>query len=76
MNITTLTIKESPAYRLKLRRWRAISPTDLNALEFVQECLDKDGEVDFTSTYQYNLTDDELKQLYISIKHLVENTHD
>ena len=76
MNITTLTIKESPAFRLKLRRWKAVNPPDLNALEFVQECLDKDGEVDFSSTYQYNLTDDELKQLSISIKHLVENPHD
>jgi hypothetical protein len=35
----------------------------LNSIEFIQECIDKDGEVDFTSTYNFFMTDDEVKTL-------------
>lgn len=72
MNKIELVVKEDKAFRLKIRQWKAINPDTLNALEFVQECLDKDGNVDFTSTYQYNLSDDELKQLAHNINYLAE----
>lgn len=69
---TDMIVKDEKAFRLRVRHWKADSPQNLNAIEFVQECLDKDGNIDFTSVYQYNLTDDDLKQLAITINHLAE----
>ena len=56
-------VKESKAFRFRVKQWKCSSPSDLNALEFIQECIDKDGEVDFTSTYNFFMTDDEVKTL-------------
>lgn len=65
-----ILIKENKAFRLKVKQWRAVNPADLNAVEFVQECIDKDGEVDFTSTYQFLMTSEELLKLADSLKEL------
>lgn len=69
---TDLIVKDEKAFRLRVRHWKADSPENLNAIEFVQECIDKDGAVDFTSTYQYNLTDNDLKQLAVTMTYLAE----
>lgn len=68
-----ILIKENKAFRLKIKQWRAINPPDLNAVEFVQECLDKDGKVDLTSTYQFFMTTDELNTLIDSLKELTND---
>ena len=60
--MTELTIKEDQAFRLSLKKWKCLSPADLNAVEFTQDCL-RDGKVDFSSTYQFFMTDAELKSL-------------
>ena len=57
-----IVIKDEPAFRMRIRHWKAISPKDLNAVEFVQDCM-RDGEVDFTSTYNFLLTNEEIKTL-------------
>lgn len=67
-----ILIKENKAFRLKIRQWRALNPTDLNSVEFVQECIDKNGEVDFTSVYQFNMTDDELLKVSDGLKELIK----
>jgi len=59
-------IKESSAFRLRVKKNTCLRPKDLNNLEFVQEFLNDKGEVDSTSTYQFFLTDQE-------ITHLCEN---
>jgi hypothetical protein len=64
-------VKENQAFRLRIKNWKCSTPNDLNAIEFVQECL-KDGEVDFTSTYQFFMTDEEVKTL---AKGLVDNVN-
>jgi hypothetical protein len=56
------TVKEDAAFRLRVKSWKCLRPDTVNAVEFIQECL-KDGEVDFTSTYQFFMTDEELKTL-------------
>ena len=65
-------VKEQEGFRLKIRQWKAINPNTLNSIEFVQECLDKDGQVDSTSTYNFLMTDAEVvtlaNQLMESIK--------
>ncbi len=57
------TVKENKGFRLQDQSNKCVRPGDLNQLQFIQECFNKDGEVDFTSTYQFFLTDDEIKSL-------------
>jgi hypothetical protein len=56
-------VKEDAAFRLRVKSWKCLSPNNLNSLEFIQECKNKDGEVDFSSTYNFFMTDDEIKSL-------------
>jgi len=56
------TVKEDQAFRLRVKSWKCVSPNNLNAVEFIQECM-KDGEVDFSSTYQFFMTDAEMSAL-------------
>ena len=55
------TVKENKAFRLRVQSKKCLSPNDLNHVHFIQECFDKDGEIDFTSNYQFFLTDSEIK---------------
>jgi hypothetical protein len=63
MNTKEFTVKENAAFRLRVKSWRCLTPTDLNAVEFIQECKDKDGNVETASTYQFFMTDEEIKTL-------------
>jgi hypothetical protein len=63
LNIKKITIKESAAYRVRLESWESINPKGLFTVDIIQECLDKDGNVDSSSTYNFNMTRDELKKL-------------
>jgi hypothetical protein len=56
------TVKENQAFRLRVQLHKCISPSDLNSIEFIQENL-KDGTVIDTSTYNFFMTDEELKTL-------------
>jgi hypothetical protein len=56
-------VKEDNAFRLRVKSWKCLRPNDLNAIEFIQECKDKDGNVDFTSTYNFFMTDAEIATL-------------
>ena len=56
-------VKEDAGFRLRVKSWKCLTPNTLNAVEFVQECKDKNGEVDFSSTYQFFMTDEEMKTL-------------
>lgn len=55
-------VKENQAFRLRVKSWKCLSPNNLNSVEFIQECL-KDGEVNFSSTYQFFMTDEEMETL-------------
>jgi hypothetical protein len=55
--------KEESGFRLRVKHWKCAGPVDLNSLEFTQECIDVDGEVSFSSTYNFFLTNDEIKSL-------------
>lgn len=56
-------VKEDQAFRLRVKSWKCQRPNDLNAVEFIQECIGKDGNVDFTSTYNFFMTDEEMATL-------------
>jgi hypothetical protein len=62
-NFKSFTVKENQGFRLKIESWESLSPKGLMAIEFVQECLNKDGEVDSASTYSYNMTKEEISNL-------------
>lgn len=57
------TVKENQAFRLRVKSKKCLSPDTLNKIEFIQECKDKNGDVDFTSTYQFFMTDEEMSTL-------------
>jgi hypothetical protein len=63
LNVKTVTVKEDTAYRVRVESWEAIAPKGLVAVNIIQECLNKDGEVDLSSTYSYNMTRDEISNL-------------
>lgn len=60
---TEVIIKESEGFRLRLEKWEAISPKGLFAIDLIQESLDDQGRVRYTSTYNFNMTKDELQTL-------------
>ncbi len=63
IDVKGFTVKEDRGFRLRVEAWESLAPKGLLAVDFIQECLNKDGEVDFTSTYSYNVTREELKTL-------------
>jgi hypothetical protein len=58
-----MTIKENPGFRLRLEKWESIAPTGLVSIGLIQESLDDNGEVLFTSTYNFNMSKEELQTL-------------
>jgi hypothetical protein len=63
LNVKSTTVKENSAYRVRIESWESISPKGLIAINFIQESLNKDGEVDLSSTYSYNMTKEEIGNL-------------
>jgi hypothetical protein len=61
--VKEFTVKENKAFRLRVKSQKCLRPGDLNNIEFINECFDKNGEVDFVSTYQFLLTDEEIEIL-------------
>lgn len=57
------TVKDEQAFRLRVKMWKCSYPSTLNAIHFVQECKDKEGNVEFSSTYEFFMTDSEIKKL-------------
>ena len=63
LKITNIVVKDTPAFRVRLESWESMSPKNLFSVNFIQECLNKDGEVDFSSVYSYNMTKEEIGNL-------------
>ena len=60
--VKEFVVKENEAFRLRIKKWKCTAPADLNAVEFVQEAL-QDGKVVDASTYNFSLTDEDIKVL-------------
>lgn len=67
LKVKEVLIKDKEGFRLRLRKWKCIAPADLNALEFIQESLNDKGEVSMSSTYNFFMSDNELKVLAASL---------
>jgi len=63
LNIKNFTVKESPAFRLRVESWESISPRDLMAINFIQESLDENGKISSSSTYNFHMSREEIKKL-------------
>jgi hypothetical protein len=63
IKVKETVIKEKPGFRLRVRSWKCVSPADLNSIEFIQESLKDNGEVQESSTYNFFMTDVEIKDL-------------
>jgi len=46
---------------VRVESWEAVSPTGLLALDVIQECLNDKGDVDFTSTYNFHMSREEIQ---------------
>ena len=71
VEVKEFTVKDEQAFRLRVRYWKALRPADLNSIEFVQECM-RDGEVDFSTTYNFLMTDSEIKTLIKGMEKIIE----
>jgi hypothetical protein len=58
-----VVIKESEGFRLRLEKWKTISPEGIFAVDLIQESLDEDGMVQYSSSYNFNMTKEELERL-------------
>lgn len=65
-----IIIKNEEGFKLRLKAWKCSSPSDLNALEFVQESMNSNGEVGMSSTYQFFMTDTEIDTLVEGLKNV------
>jgi hypothetical protein len=63
LNIKKFTVKEDKAFRVRVEAWEAVNPKGILALDVIQECINDNGEVDFTSTYNFHLTKEEIQVL-------------
>ncbi len=63
LKINNFTIKDNGAFRVRVETWEVISPKGLYNLDFIQECLDKDGNVEHASTYNFFMTKEEIGEL-------------
>jgi hypothetical protein len=58
-----MIIKESEGFRLRMEKWESINPKGLYSIDLIQESLDQEGKVSHTSTYNFNMTKEELQSL-------------
>ena len=56
-------VHENQGFRLKVVANECISPKGLISIDFVQESLNKNGIVENTSSYNFNMTKEEIKGL-------------
>jgi hypothetical protein len=63
LNIKRITVKENPAFRVRVESWESVSPKGLLAVDIIQECLDDDGAVTESSSYNFHMTRNEIETL-------------
>ena len=63
LTVNKFTVKDNGSFRVRVETWEVISPKGLYNLDFIQECLDKDGNVVHASTYNFFMTKEEIGEL-------------
>ena len=72
LEVKEFVAKEDTGYRLRIRCWKPLSPKDINSIEFINESLRADGTVADTSTYNFFLSDKDIKSLSAQLLGLVQ----
>jgi hypothetical protein len=62
------TIKENTGFRLRVKSWKCLSPSNLNSIEFINESLNDEGKVIQSSTYNFFMEDNDIKNLCDGLK--------
>jgi hypothetical protein len=63
LNVKHITVKETPAFKVRVESWESVSPKGLLAVDIIQECLDGNGSVTDSSSYNFHMTRDEIRNL-------------
>ena len=63
LKIKNITIKDSPSFRIRVESWEAVRPTGLLAVDIIQECINEEGNVSSSSTYNFHMDRAEIKKL-------------
>ena len=61
LNVKKFTVKEDPAFRVRVESWESVVPKGLMTVDVIQESLNNSGEVDSTSTYNFHMTREEIQ---------------
>ena len=57
------TVSDEPAFRVRVKTWKCLSPDQLNAIEFIKECKDRNGNVEFATTDKFFMTNEAIRTL-------------
>ena len=57
-----ITVKESEGFRVRVTKHEVLAPKGLFSLDIIQESI-KDGQVQDSQTYNFFMTEEELKNL-------------
>jgi hypothetical protein len=60
-------LKDMHQYTVRVKKNRCLRPQEFTHIEFIQESKNDKGEVVDTSTYQFFLTDSEIKTLVANL---------
>lgn len=59
---TEFVVHENQGFRLRVEKTKCLRPDNFYSVNFIQESL-RDGEVDYSSTYNFFLTEEQVKRL-------------
>ena len=63
INVKEFIANEQPGFRVRVRTHEVLAPKGLYSLDFIQESLNKKGEVHSDQTYNFFMTKDEVHTL-------------
>ncbi len=63
LKIKNITVKDSPAFRIRVESWESVAPSGLLAVDIIQECINDKGEIASASTYNFHMSRQEIKKL-------------
>jgi hypothetical protein len=63
LDVKEFVVKEHTGFRVRVRTHEVIAPKGLYSLDFIQESLNDNGEVQSDQTYNFFMTKDEVQTL-------------
>lgn len=63
LQVKNITIKDTTSFRVRVESWEAVRPEGLLAVDIIQECIDEEGNISSSSTYNFHMNRTEIKKL-------------